>query len=163
LCAIIATMGEPVGYMARTRAYYEAQGFETPYAWAHHESVPFCRPEKPLAQSTLTVITTAALHDRAPTEPRAVASFASAQPPSRLYANDLSWDRGATHMDDINSYLPVAALDAAVAAGRIGGLANRFHCAPTEFSTRRTIATDAPELLARASKDRADIALLVPL
>jgi hypothetical protein len=156
-------MSEPVGYMERSRRYYEAQGFERPYVWAHYDEVPFTVPAKPLADCTLAVITTASLHERNAADPRIVASFQSADPPSRLFASDLSWDREATHMDDINSYLPVEALGEFVAAGRIGGLARRFHCAPTEFSARRTLRSDAPELLARCRQDGADIALLIPL
>jgi len=156
-------MGEPVRYMERSRRYYEAQGFERPYVWVHHEEVPFTVPEKPMADCTLAVITTASLNVRDAAEPRAVASFESVDPPPRLFASDLSWDRQATHMDDINAYLPIEALREFAASGRIGGLARRFHCAATEFSTRRTLQSDTPELLARCRDDRADIALLLPL
>ena len=44
--------GQPVPYMARTRRYYEAQGFERAYVWAHFEEVPFTPLAKPLAEST---------------------------------------------------------------------------------------------------------------
>lgn len=161
--AIIAIMSEPVGYMERTRAYYAALGYEKPYVWAQFEDVPFTPLERPLSDATLTVITTAALYDRKPTDTRALASFQSANPPERLYANDLSWDKQATHMDDRNSYFPIDALNQCVASGRIGALAARFHCAATDYSIRRTLELDAPELLARAREDGADIALMVPL
>ena len=156
-------MSEPVGYMERSRAYYAAQGFEKPYQWARFDEVPFTPLQKPLSQSTVTVITTAALHDRQPLEPRAVASFETAEAPCRLYAGDLSWDKQATHLDDINTFMPIAVLRTLAGAGRIGALARRFHCAPTDYSHRRTCELDAPDLLARAREDGADIALLVPL
>ena len=154
---------QPVPYMDRTRRYYAAQGFEKAYVWARFDDTSFTSPTKPLAESTLALITTAALYDREATDPRVVASGETADPPTRLYANDLSWDRGATHLDDLNSYFPIDRLKEAVAAGQLGALAGRFHCVPTEYSQRRTHSVDAPEILERCREDGADIALLVPL
>ena len=153
----------PVGYMERTRLYYEAQGYQTPYRWAHFDEVPFTRPKKPLAETTVALITTAALYDRQATDPRHVASAPTATPPDRLFANDLSWDKEATHLEDRGSYFPIDVLETLVDEGRIGGLARRFHCAPTEYSIRRTLEVDAPDLLRRCREDHADLALLVPL
>src|SRR3954468_13095444 len=53
----------PVGYMVRTRDYYAAIGYETPYRWAHYTSAPFQPLKKPLKDSRLTIITTAAPFD----------------------------------------------------------------------------------------------------
>ena len=83
---------EPVQYMARTRFFYEAQGFDRAYAWAHHEEVPVTARGKPLADCVLGVVTTAALYERHATDPRYVAHASTAEPPLRLWANDLSWD-----------------------------------------------------------------------
>ena len=153
----------PVHYMDRTRLYYEAQGFDKSYLWAHFEEVPFAPLVKPLSESTLALITTASLHDRAATEPRAVASGSIVEPPRRLFANDLAWDKEATHLDDLNSYFPIDHLAKLVADGRIGRLAERFHCAPTDYSQHRTSTSDAPEILKRCRADGADVALLVPM
>ena len=46
---------------------------------------------------------------------------------------------------------------------RIGSICTNFYCAPTEYSHRRTMEVDAPEILDRCRQDNADIALLVPL
>ena len=154
---------QPVRYMERTRRYYEAQGFERAYRWAHFEDVPFMPLAKPLAESKLALVTTSALYDRVESDPRYVDSAPTAAPPERLFANDLAWDKKATHMDDRPSYLPIEPLRELVAAGRLGALAERFHCAPTEYSQRRTREADAPEILERCRADRADLALLVPL
>ena len=154
---------EPVRYMERTRRYYEVQGFDKPYAWARNDDVPFTAPAKPLNESVLALITTASLDRRVGADPRAVQSGSVAAPPERLFADLLAWDRKATHLDDLNSYFPIDRLREQVAAGRLGGLAERFHSVPTEYSQRRTIATDAPEILQRCREDEADVALLVPL
>ena len=50
----------PVGYMQRLREYYLALGYDNPYRWAHYAEVPFCRPTKPIAQSRVGLVTTAA-------------------------------------------------------------------------------------------------------
>lgn len=154
---------EAVAYMERTREYYEAQGFEKPYRWAQFDEVPFTLPDKPIAESRLALITTASLHQRHETDPRRVMSGLIDQCPERLYANDLFWDRKATHLEDINSYFPIDRLKALVERARIGELAPRFHCVPTEYSQRRTLEKDAPEVLKRCREDGADLALLVPL
>ena len=153
----------PVPYMDRTRRYYAAQGFEKAYAWAHFDDTPFARPAKPVADSTLALITTAALYERQASDPRMVASAETDPVPERLYGDDLSWDKRATHLDDLNSYFPIHRLRELVAEGRLGAIAPRFHCVPTEYSQRRTMTSDAPEILARCREDGADIALLVPL
>src|SRR3982751_1846946 len=53
----------PVPYMQRTRDYYTAIGYTTPYRWAHYVDAPFQPLKKPLAQSRLTIIPTAAQYD----------------------------------------------------------------------------------------------------
>ena len=156
-------MNQPVAYMERTRRYYEAQGFEKPYRWAHYQSAPFARLPKPLAECVLAVITTAATYNREESDPRYVDSGSAIDPPPRLFADDLSWDKKATHLDDRGSYLPLEPLREMVEQGRLGALASRFHCVPTEYSQRRTREADAPEILERCREDGADVALLVPL
>ena len=49
----------PIPYMQRTRDYYQALGF-APYRWAHFADVPFTPLARPLAQSRVALITTAA-------------------------------------------------------------------------------------------------------
>ena len=152
-----------VPYMDRTRAYYAAQGFDKPYVWAHFDEVPFALLSKPLAQTKLALITTASLYDRTFADVREVASGPTGDPPQRLYGNDLEWDKNATHLDDLNAFFPLKCLETLVEAGRIGGITARFHCAPTEYSQRRTKTVDAPEILRRCREDGADAAMLVPL
>lgn len=154
---------EFVPYMERTRLYYEAQGFERPYVWAGFEDVPFCELAKPLSEATITLLTTSSLHARAPTDAREVASGSLDQPPERLYGDDLSWHKQATHLDDLNSFFPVGPLQELVRSGRLGRLARRFHCLPTSYSQRQTMDEDAPEVFRRCQEDAVDVALLVPL
>ena len=154
---------QPVQYMERTRLFYEAQGFDRAYQWAQHDDVPFTPLNKLLSESRVAVVTTGARYDRLMTDPRFVDSGDITELPSHLFARDLAWDKQATHLNDLGSYLPVKVLQTLVEQKIIGSLASRFHCLPTEYSQRRTRETDAPEVLKRCQEDRADLALLVPL
>ncbi|MGE0625680.1 MAG: hypothetical protein AB7I04_13035 [Pseudomonadales bacterium] len=157
------TAAEPVPYIRRSREYYEAQGFEQHYRYAHFETAPFTDLPKPLRECTLGLVTTASTYPRAPLEPRKVDSGPVDPPPETLYTADLSWDKQSTHTDDVNTFCPIEHLQELVARDVIGALTPRFHCAPTEYSQRTTLDKDAPELHRRLLEDGADIALLVPL
>src|ERR1700730_11583105 len=50
----------PVPYMQRTRDYYKAIGYTTPYRWAHYLQAPFTAMTKPLSECNVAIITTAA-------------------------------------------------------------------------------------------------------
>lgn len=158
-----------VSYIDRTREFYLAQGYENPYRWARFDEVPFTRPAKPLSECRVTVITTASpFHDRPPEDgvlrgAKQVWSGPTDATPERLYTDDLAWDKEATHTDDVESFVPIRSLRTLADAGRIGGLAARFHGVPTDYSQRRTIEQDAPEILGRCREDGVDVALLVPL
>lgn len=154
---------QPVKYMERTRLYYEAQGFDQSYQWAHFDETPFSSLSKPLSESRVVVITTGSRYDRLMTDPRSVDSGETDSLPSHLFASDLAWDKEATHLNDLNSYLPIETLREFVEEGRLGSIGPRFHCLPTEYSQRRTNEADAPEILKRCREDHADVALLVPL
>ena len=51
---------QPIPYMQRTRDYYIAIGYTTPYHWAHYNDAPFTKLAKPLAQARVAIVTTAA-------------------------------------------------------------------------------------------------------
>jgi hypothetical protein len=158
-----------VSYIDRTREFYRAQGYTEAYAWARHTDAPFTPLPRPLAKCTLGLVTTASpwreqeAVDGVLRAGKQVWSAPVEPPPERLFTDDLAWDRGATHTDDVPSFLPIPQLQAWVAEGRLGALAARFHGVPTDYSQRRTNEQDAPEILARLRADAADVALLVPL
>jgi D-proline reductase (dithiol) PrdB len=49
-----------LNYIERIREYYQVLGYGEPYQWARFDSVPFTPLKKPLAQSTVGIVTTAA-------------------------------------------------------------------------------------------------------
>jgi D-proline reductase (dithiol) PrdB len=162
----------PIPYMQRTRDYYLRLGFPA-YRWAHFTDVPFTAPGKPLAQSRVALITTAApfqpgVGDQGPGAPyNAAAKFYKVYSDSTdaipdLRISHVGYDRVHTRAEDPNTWLPLAQLQKAVKSGRIGALTTRFHGAPTNRSQRVTVEVDAPELLRRCREDGAEVALLVP-
>ena len=162
----------PIPYMQRTRDYYQKLGFPA-YRWAHFSDVPFAPLTKPLAQSRVALITTAAPYqpgvgDQGPGAPyNANAKFYKVYSDTTDTTPDLrishvGYDRIHTKAEDPNTWFPLAQLQLAVKSGRLGGLTPRFHGAPTNRSQRVTTETDAPEILRRCREDGADAALLVP-
>jgi glycine/betaine/sarcosine/D-proline reductase family selenoprotein B len=163
----------PVPYMKRTRDYYTAIGYTTPYRWAHYLEAPFQPLKKPLAQSRVTIITTAAPYDPAKGDQGPGAKYNGGAKFYEVYDGDTSkqhdlrishigYDRIHTSAEDSGTWFPLPQLIKAQAKGRIGEVAPRFFGAPTNRSHRVTIETDAPEILKRCRQDKVDVAVLVP-
>ena len=163
----------PIPYMQRTRDYYAAIGYTTPYRWAHYVETPFTALRKPLAQSRVTIVTTAAPYrpdkgDQGPGAPyNGGAKFyqvysGDTSEPHDLRISHIGYDRTHTTAEDSGTWFPLPAPRRAVTAGRVGAVTSRFHGAPTNRSHRVTLETDAPEILRRCQDDGADAAILVP-
>jgi hypothetical protein len=149
----------PIGYMERTRRYYRALGYDNDYVWAKFPDVPFTPLAGPLAETRLGLVTTAGPPGGYPRDVkglRHVWSGAIDPPPQRL-ATDMAWDRETTHTDDRASFLPIEA------AAEQMQLTPRFHGVPNEYSHRKTLTEDAPEVLGRLRDDGAQAAILTPL
>jgi hypothetical protein len=163
----------PISYMARTREYYAAIGYTTPYRWAHYVSAPFQPLRKPLAKSRITIITTAAPFDPAKGDQGPGAKYNGGAKFYSVYDGDTSathdlrishiaYDRLHTSAEDSGTWFPLRQLLRLAGEGRIGDVGPRFFGAPTNRSHRVTIETDAPDILARCQADRIDAVVLVP-
>jgi hypothetical protein len=163
----------PIDYMARTRAWYLALGYDNPYQWAHHDDVPFSRLRKPLNQVRVALVTTAAPYqpDKADQGPGAAyngeAKFFSVwskpiTPAPDVRISHIAYDRVHTSAKDAAAWFPLRELKDAAARRRIGAITPRVHGVPTNRSQRTTVETDAPALLAALKADGADAAVLVP-
>jgi D-proline reductase (dithiol) PrdB len=163
----------PVPYMARTREYYQAIGYATPYRWAHYVDAPFQPLRKPLSQSRLTIVTTAAPFDPAKGDQGPGAKYNGSAKFYQVYDGDTSkthdlrishiaYDRVHTSADDRGTWFPLPQLRRLANERRIGEIAPRFFGAPTNRSHRVTLETDAPDILARCRADNVDAAVLVP-
>ena len=161
----------PVGYMARIRDYYLAQGYEKPYSWAHFDEVPFQPLQKPLAESRLTLLSTADVSLRsdggalgeAETTVGDVYALPFETPTAALYSRQESFDRYATDLEDIDAFLPLSRLRECAEAGRIGGLTENFFNLNRGYSKQLMSETTAPLALAKCREEGADIALLTPV
>ena len=163
----------PIPYMARTREYYQAIGYTTPYRWAHYVDAPFHPLRKPLAQCRVAIVTTAAPFDPAKGDQGPGAKYNGGAKFYSVYDGDTSkthdlrishiaYDRVHTTADDNGTWFPLPQLQRLASQRRIGDVAPRFFGAPTNRSHRVTLETDAPEILARCRADEVDAAVLVP-
>src|SRR5450759_4717512 len=116
----------PIAYMARTREYYAAIGYTTPYRWAHYAAAPF----DPLKG------------DQGPgAKYNGGAKFYSVYDGDTSKLHDLrishiAYDRLHTSADDSGTWFPLPQLQRQALAGRIGEVAPRFFGAPTNRSHR---------------------------
>ena len=163
----------PIPYMTRTRDWYLALGYGNPYVWAHHPSVPFQPLAKPLSESRVTLVTTAApyLPDQGNQGPGAPYNAAAKFYETYVKRTDLDHDLRISHVaidrmhttaTDSNTWFPLPALRAAAADGRVGELAEHFYGAPTNRSQRHTNKVDAPRILSACREDGVDAVVLVP-
>ena len=160
-----------VSYIDKSREYYAAQGYPEPYRWAKSDDAPFVPLSKPLSECRVGLVTTTGLlglNETPETDPELrahkVAYGAPTDPvPGAMYTGDLSWDKDATHTRDVESFLPIQALQTLASEGRIGSASSRFYGVPTEYSQRRTREVDAPEVLRLCREDGVDVALLIPI
>ncbi|MBH1962901.1 MAG: reductase [Comamonadaceae bacterium] len=162
-----------VPYMKRTRDWYITLGYNNPYRYAHFANVPFTPLKKPLAQSTVALLTTAAPYqaDKGPQGPgapyNAAAKFYVPYTMDTAQDHDVrvshvGIDRKHTSMEDSNSWFPLPMLRRLASEGRIGKLAQHAHGVPTNRSQRHTMEIDIPMIIERCKQDGVDVAILVP-
>jgi D-proline reductase (dithiol) PrdB len=162
----------PIPYMQRIRDYYQTLGYGKPYRWAHYAEVPFAALKKPLAESRVGLITTAAPYQPDKGNQGPGATYNGAAKFYRVYSGEtdrdhdlrishIGYDRTHTTAEDSNSWFPLPALRRLAESGWIGEVAPRFHGAPTDRSHRATLHRDCPELLARVREDQVDAVVLV--
>ena len=162
----------PIPYLQRIRDYYQTLGYGAPYRWAHYAEVPFAPVTKPLADSRIALVTTAAPYQPDKGDQGPGAAYNAAAKFYTVYSGDsaadhdlrishVGYDRIHTTAEDCNTWFPLPALRRAAQRRRIGEVAPRFHGAPTNRSHRTTLDVDCPELLRRVREDRADAAILV--
>src|ERR1700726_4424072 len=131
----------PILYMARTREYYQAIGYATPYRWAHYVDAPFQPLKKPLDRSRVTIVTTAAAFDPAKGDQGPGAKYNGGAKFNSVYDGDTSkmhdlrishiaYDRVHTSADDAGTWFPLPQLRRLAGEGRIGEVAARFFGAP---------------------------------
>jgi hypothetical protein len=172
------SMPEPtpyVRYIDKTREYYRQQGYPAAYKWAHFTDGPFAPLRKPIAQCRVMLVSTASLvildEQGRPTErPQVLGTNAlevfpvpSELPVARLRSTSVDHDRFQTDMADPDAFFPLTRLRELAAAGEIGSLAGEALRLLPNYSHRKVLTVDAPEVLRRARADAVDAVLLTPV
>src|SRR5215467_10744447 len=167
------THDAPIPYMERISEYYLALGYGTPYLWAHYITVPFQPLKKPLAQSRIAIVSTAAPYQPDKGDQGPGAPYNSAAKFYKVYSGETSQDhdvriahvgidRKHTTAEDSGTWFPLPELRRAAVRGRIGAVACLYDGLPTNRSHRVTLETDCPEVVERCRADGVDAVLLVP-
>lgn len=160
-----------VPYMQRISTYYQTLGFGKPYRWAQYTQVPFAPLSKPLAESRVALVTTAAPYqaDKGDQGPGAVYNSAAkfyrvytqstdSEPDLRI--SHVGIDRKHTSAVDMKTWMPLKMLKSFASEERIGAVSSRFYGAPTNRSQRVTIDQDCVDVLNAIREDQADVAVL---
>ena len=128
--------------------------------------------EKPLAESRVALVTTAAPYqpdkgDQGPGAPyNSAAKFytvytdSTANDPD-LRVSHIGIDRKHTTAEDMRTWFPLRQLKRLAEEGVIAGITDRFYGAPTNRSQKRTIEVDCPEIYDRIREDGGDVAVIV--
>src|SRR5258707_13950400 len=149
-----------IHYMPRIRDYYVTLGYGKPYEWAHYAKVPFQPLKKPLAQSRVTIITTASPYQPDKGDQGPGAPYNSAAKFYKVYSGDtakdhdlrishVGIDRKHTSALDSGTWFPLPELRRAVGRGRLGSLGPRLHCLPTNRPPPAPLGGDCPDRVAR--------------
>ncbi len=160
-----ATQRRFLSYIDRSRAYYAAQGFETPYRWARPTTVPALSPlPGPLSTLRLGLVTTAfpLPHAGEPAPVEVPYAHAVDPLPTTRFTADDNRDLVAAPANELGSFLPLRRLQELAAIGRIGSLSPRFYGVPFDYSYRRTTEQDAPTVAEFLRADGVDVAILAP-
>lgn len=162
----------PIPYRHRIGSYYQTLGYGKPYHWAQYTSVPFTPLKKPLADSQVSLITTAAPYQPGKGDQGPGAAYNAAAKFYRVYTagiegepdtriSHIGIDRKHTTAADSNTWFPLKQLKRLAAEGRIGALAPEFIGVPTNRSQKITIEQDAVDVLAHVRAAGSDAAVLV--
>ena len=164
-----------IRYIDRTHEYYRNQGYAKSYEYAHNTDIPFTPLKKPLAASRVTLVSSASFvlldsegneqEERAliGTQTLEVRTCPSDWPVERIMSTSMDHDRYQTDMADVNAFFPISRMREFLADGTFGSLSKEFYRTLPNYSARKTVEVDAPEILRRCRADGVEVALLTPV
>jgi D-proline reductase (dithiol) PrdB len=168
-------MEEHISYIERTHEYYRDQGYDKTYNYAHNEDIPFVRLKNPLSECRVALVTTASflLLDEGGvsleeakmlgTNEMEVFTVPSDWPVERILSTSEDHDRYQTDMKDINAFFPITRMQEFLEEGAFGSLSKNFYRTLPNYSHRKILQVDGPEILRQCKEDNVDVALLTPV
>lgn len=158
----------PVDHIKRTRDQYAALGYP-PYAWVKEDQPPpFVPLTKPLSECRLGLVSSGGVYQAGQVafhykDDISLRVIDTATPASELRATHFAYDLTDARRDP-NVVLPLASLNALVAAGELGALSsNAYTFMGGIYSARKVREQIAPALAERFMRDEVDVVLLVPV
>jgi D-proline reductase (dithiol) PrdB len=164
-----------VRYIEKTHDYYRRLGYQKTYNYAHNEEIPFTPLRKPLSECRVALVTTASFvlldEEGHPleepifigTNELEVFTVPSDWPAARIFSTSADHDRYQTDMTDVEAFFPTTRMQEFLKEGTFGSLGRDYFRTPPNYSHRKTIEVDGPEILHRCRADHIDVALLTPV
>ncbi len=160
---------EPIDYVSLIDNYYQSKGFPA-YDWTVNESSPLSRLSKPLAECSVTMLTSGGISytHAEPFDPIAKDNF-------RL--DEIAWDSDDDGFQindayndprdgrrDINVIFPLVRLRELAAEGVIGGVASRLWSGfmGRTYKRRHVVEVAAPAFADELQRDEVDVVVMVP-
>ena len=164
-----------VEYIDKTQTYYRSQGYTRDYAWAENDTCAFTPLAKPLREARICWVSTASLvlldDVGDPLESSRIMGsnklevfpLATDWPAAKLRSMSEDHDRFQTDMSDLGAYLPKDHLSAFAEEGLIGGFAEICWRILPNYSKRKVVAVDAPEVYRQLQEHAVDAVVLTPV
>ncbi|MDG2334545.1 MAG: glycine/sarcosine/betaine reductase selenoprotein B family protein [Myxococcota bacterium] len=160
--------GEPVDYIAETRATYDALGFP-PYQWVESEGTPPWSPaEIPLEDAKVALLASGGIYRRGQRafhykDDASYRVIETSVPNEDLRISHFAYDVSDAR-EDPGVVFPAASLRSLIDEGSLGSMAaEAFTFMGGIYSARKVREELAPALVERVVDQRPDIALLVPV
>lgn len=162
-------MNAPVNYVEALNKHYGAMG-HPPYKWTVNTSTPLTRLGKPLAECTVTLLTSGGISQCSaqPWDPMSRNDHRLDEIPNDAASSDFQiHDAYYDHRDadqDINCQFPIDRLRELVDQNKIGALAPRFWSGfmGRIYNRTKVIEESAPAFAAELGKDEVDLLIAVP-
>ncbi|MDE0883956.1 MAG: glycine/sarcosine/betaine reductase selenoprotein B family protein [Myxococcota bacterium] len=160
--------GEPVDYIAETRANYDALGFP-PYQWVESSGTPPWSPaEVPLHEAKIALLASGGIYRRGQRafhykDDASYRVIDTSVPSEDLRISHFAYDLTDAR-EDPGVVFPVDSLRSLIDEGSLGSIApEAFTFMGGIYSARKVREELAPALVERVVDQRPDIALLVPV
>lgn len=163
-----AKSDQPVDYIERTRAQYDALGYPT-YEWVNNpEQPPFTPLAKPLSKARVGLIASGGIYRLGQVAFHFKDDFSYRVIPTNTATSELRVTHFAYDLTDAradpNVVFPLDTLRDLAQAARIGELAtNAYTFMGGIYSARKVSQILAPALADRLLNDEVDVAILVPV